>query len=79
MARIAGVPKTPEELQAEQQQLNDERTANAQRNAGVLPNLNQNQNQPVAGQPHVEQERQRSEQDQEREREAKRQHDKADH
>ena len=37
MARIAGVPKTAEELEAEQKTLDEERTAQVQRNAGIYP------------------------------------------
>ena len=38
MNRIAGVPKTAEELEAEQKTLDEERTAQVQRNAGIYPN-----------------------------------------
>jgi len=37
MNRIAGVPKTAEELEAEQKTLDEERTAQVQRNAGIYP------------------------------------------
>jgi hypothetical protein len=37
MNRIAGVPKTADELEAEQKQLDEERTAQVQRNAGIYP------------------------------------------
>lgn len=37
MQRIAGVPKTPEELEAERHQLEADRLANQQRAAGVMP------------------------------------------
>ena len=63
--RIAGVPKSPEELEAERQQLDAERTAQVQRNAGVYPNDQQNNRtsgQPNVPQPngsHTEQERER--------------------
>jgi hypothetical protein len=58
--RIAGVPKSPEELEAERQQLDAERTAQVQRNAGVYPNDQPNNR--TSGQPnasHAEQERER--------------------
>ena len=37
MARIAGVPRTPEEAQAERETLELERQQEAQRRAGVVP------------------------------------------
>jgi len=37
MARMAGVPKTPDEIEDEQKTLEDERNQNLQRNAGVQP------------------------------------------
>jgi hypothetical protein len=58
LARMAGIPKTLEEQQADLEQLNQERAANAQRNAGVQPNQ-PNQPKPAPVQPHVEQERHR--------------------
>lgn len=37
MNRMAGVPKTPEELEAEHKALDEERTAQVRRNAGIYP------------------------------------------
>jgi hypothetical protein len=71
LARMAGIPKTLEEQQADAQQLHEERMATAQRNAGVQPNqANQPNQTPVQHHEHDEQER-------ERQAEQKRQREKA--
>jgi hypothetical protein len=49
LQRIAGVPKTLEEQQAEAAQLDEERTRQAQRMAGVDPNHPNQDSQPHTG------------------------------
>ena len=59
MARIAGVPKTAEELESEREQLEHERTRNFQRNAGIVPDQGKPPVRPASPPVHTETERQR--------------------